>query len=279
MSEIAERIQIPTPANGVVQTEPTRPENRIPRSDIEISLCEVKDVERIAEHLYECFPESFWGKMEPVDRRPSHSTRVSRLAKRLLPSFDNPNMKWVKATYLPKNEMIGLAGWMGPGNPVHNVWRRSAVDFYDWKEHMGWSDEEIEEMWEHTSIEAWDGQFRGDDKKRDEVMKGEPHWFLAPLCTWPEYQGKGVGSRLIQWAIDIADAQDPVTPLYLESADQARAVYMHMGFVPQGKVNMVRRGPAVVRGLEAEGDGERKEEVTKTMEVNIAADPEGEEVA
>ena len=112
-------------------------------------------------------------------------------------------------------------------------------------------------------------------------MKGEPHWFLAPLCTWPEYQGKGVGRRLLQWAIDIADAQDPVTPLYLESADYARAVYMHMGFVPQGKVNMVRRGPAVVRGLEAGGDGEgeEKKEITKTMEVKVTAEPARSEVA
>jgi GNAT superfamily N-acetyltransferase len=236
--------------------------------------------------MYECFPEAFWGKMEPVDQRPSYSTRVSRLTKRLLPTFDNPKlpwMKWVKATYVPKNEMIGMAGWMGPGNPVHNVWCRSAVDFYGFKEHMGWSDDEVDEMWKDTAVEAWDGQFRGDDGRREDTMKGEPHWFLAPLCVWPEYQGKGVGRRLIQWAIDIADMQDPVTPLYLESVDYARAVYMHMGFVPQGKVNLVRRGPAVVRGLEAEGagegGGEEKKEIMKTMEVKVMAEPARSEVA
>ena len=215
--------------------------------------------------------------MEPVDRRPEMSVRIARLTKRLLPSFSNPNMKWVKATYVPKNEMIGLAGWMGPGNHphVHNVWRRSAVDFYKWQEQMGWSDEEVDEMWEHTSIENWDGQFSKDDGIRAETMKGEPHWYLAPLCTWPSYQGRGVGRLLLQWAIDIADKESPPTPLYLESADYARAVYMHMGFVPQGPANLVRRGPAIVRGLEVE---EENRVVSKTAEITVVAESTGEEV-
>jgi hypothetical protein len=48
-------------------------------------------------------------------------------------------------------------------------------------------------------------------------------------------------------------------------------VYMHVGFVPQGVYNFVRRGPAVVRGLEAEegtdGNGQEK----KLEEVSVEA--------
>lgn len=114
-------------------------------------------------------------------------------------------------------------------------------------------------MWEHVSDENWNQQFLKDDDIRREVLGDEPHWFLAPLMTWPEYQGRGVGKKLLDWAIKQADATTPVTPMYLESAPTARAVYMHCGFVPQGAVNFVRRGPAIVTGLEADEEKEKKE--------------------
>ena len=197
-------------------------------------------------------------------RPPEQITRVKRLAKRLVPSFKNPHMKWVKAVLTSSGQIIGIAGWMGPGNPgTHNIFRRTAIEYYGWKEMMGWSDEEIDEMWEHVSDEAWEGQLGKDDEIRKEVLGDEPHWFLAPLFTWPEFQGRGAGKRLLDWAIKQADATEPFTPMYLESAPTARAVYMHCGFVPQGAKNLVRRGPAIVRGLEAEEEKDKKEDVSK----------------
>lgn len=166
-------------------------------------------------------------------------------------------MKWVKAVYVPTGETVGIAGWVAPGNPVHNMWRRSAVEFYGWQEKMGWSDEEIEEMWKGVGLQAWEDQVRGNDDIRSELLGEEPHWYLAPLFTWPAFQGRGVGTKLLDWAIKQADAQDPPVPMYLESAPTARAVYMHHGFKPHGKSGMLRRGFAVVRGLEAEGNGDR----------------------
>jgi GNAT superfamily N-acetyltransferase len=111
----------------------------------------------------------------------------------------------------------------------------------------------------------WDEQFADDDRQRKELLGDEPHWYLAPLCTFPEWQGRGVGKLLLNWAIEQADATDPVTPLYLESAPTARAVYMHCGFVPQGAYNFIRRGPAIVKGLEAE-EGQND---TKEAKVNV----------
>ena len=46
----------------------------------------------------------------------------------------------------------------------------------------------------------------------------------------PEYQGRGVGSLLVQEVIDIADSQDPPTALYLESAPRAKTFYLKLGF-------------------------------------------------
>lgn len=215
--------------------------------------------------MYLSFPEVFWNRTEPLELRPpEHSTRVRRLAKRILPTFANPNMNWIKAVLTSSGEIVSIAGWMGPGNPaIHNIFRRSALEFYGWKDKMGWSDEEIDEMWEHVSDEKWNGELGQDDGVRKEVLGDELHWYLAPLVTWPEYQGRGVGKRLLDWAIQQADATDPVTPMYLESAPTARAVYMHCGFVPLGKTNFLRRGPAVVRGLEAEDEKEKKADARK----------------
>jgi GNAT superfamily N-acetyltransferase len=193
------------------------------------------------------------------------------MAKRLLPALKyTPHTYFIKAVLASTGETVGLAGWTGPGNPcIHNIFRRSAIDYYGWKEKMGWTDAEIDEMWSHVSDENWSVQFGKDDDTRKEIFGDEPHWYLAPLLTWPEYQSRGVGKRLLNWAIDQADKTEPLTPMYLESAPTARAVYMHVGFVPQGAYNFVRRGPAVVRGLEAEEGNDAQRE--KLEEVSVEA--------
>lgn len=69
--------------------------------------------------------------------------------------------------------------------------------------------------------------------------------FLAPLWVLPEYQGRGVSSLLVKDVLDIADAQDPSVPIYLEAMPEARPIYEHMGFigVEDKPVQMIRRGP------------------------------------
>ncbi|KAJ4374377.1 hypothetical protein N0V83_003118 [Neocucurbitaria cava] len=251
----ADFIKVPDPKTGP-QTKPVDPKNRLAESAISIELCDVKDAEKIAEGMYACWPASAWQKLEPEHLRPPEfSTRVSRFAKRLVPSFAHPHMHWVKAVLTSTGQVIGIAGWVGPGHPLHNVFRRSATDFYGWQKTMNWSDEDIADMWAGVDLKAWEDTLAPDDEVRREVLGDEPHWFLAPLLTWPEFQGRGVAKRLLNWAIEKADQTDPITPLYLESSAMARPVYMHVGFVPLGKKNMIRRGPAVVRGWRLRGGG------------------------
>lgn len=221
-----------------------------------------------AEGMYTIFPESWWALKEPPSMRPaSLSIRKERLTKRLLPTFRDPNVRvdWVKAIHVPTSTVIGLAGWFAPGCPLHNPWRRSAVDFYNWKVLMQWSDADVEEMWSGVDLAAWDGEMAEKDEDRRRYFDGEEHWFLAPLLTWQEWQGKGIGSKLLKYAMEKADSEDPVVPLYLESAPTARAVYLHSGFVPLGEVNMVRRGTRVVSAEAVEAE-ERKRGGAKSEE-------------
>jgi GNAT superfamily N-acetyltransferase len=167
---------------------------------------------------------------------------------------------WIKATYIPTNKIIGIAGWQAPGSPLHTFWRRSATHFYKWDEKYNWSEADIEEMWQGVDMSVWEGGFEKDDKVRQEVLGDEPHWYLAPLYTRPEFKGRGIGSMLLKWGIEKADATDPATPMYLESSEYAVKVYEHVGFVNVGKNSFVRRGPKVkdsskglLKAEEAEG--------------------------
>jgi GNAT superfamily N-acetyltransferase len=181
------------------------------------------------------------------------------MAKRLTPAINDPHHCFMKAVLTSTGETIGIAGWTLPSNPsVHSLFRRSAITHYDWQAQMQWSDAEVEEMWQHVSDENWNVRFAKDDEMRAEATKGERHWYLAPLLTWPEWQGRGVGKKLMNWAIEQADRTEPVTPMYLESRPSARAVYMHMGFVPVGEYNMLRRGPKIGKGEEVEAEGKKE---------------------
>ncbi|KZM23409.1 uncharacterized protein EKO05_0003951 [Ascochyta rabiei] len=268
-SQLKNFIRIPV-AEGSFQTLPVDEEKRLAESEIRIERAEEKDAYRIAEGLYTCFREAWWEKREPLHLRPENNeTRVERMAKRIQPSFSQPGMHWIKAVHVPTSTIIGAAGWAGPTLPLHHIYRRSAMTFFGWQEKLGLSDSEIDDLFAHIDDEAWSGGFAKDDDARREVLGEEPHWYLAPLMTWPEWQGRGVAKKLLNWAIEQADAQDPPTPMYLESAPTARAVYMHVGFEPQGEHNFLRRGPKVVRGSEAEEEGKGSYVEGKAEKVDV----------
>lgn len=250
-------IEIPTPEH-VTPTQPVLPSARLPPSSISIEPCTPADAPTIALTLYTCFPETMLAKSEPPARRPPPAERLRRMSLRILPLLSEPKIHFIKAVHRTTGATMGVAGWMAPGLPVYNPWLRSAVAYYGFDAKMGWSAADVDEMWGAVEDEGWDGAFGPRDVERRAVMGDEEHWFLAPLLTFPEYQGKGVGSLLLRWAIEQADATVPPTPMYLESAATARAVYMHHGFVPVGEVNMVRRGPVVVRETEAREGKEGK---------------------
>ncbi|KAF2735568.1 hypothetical protein EJ04DRAFT_464586, partial [Polyplosphaeria fusca] len=226
LQQKAEFIKIPPPPDGTPQTQPVEPSNRIPSSEITISLCTPSDLPELVDGFYLSFSPTWFARMEPPALRPSPALRRSRLASRLLPSFSTPGINWVKATLNASGKMIGVAGWAPPSTPIHNVWRRSAAHFYGWKDSQGWSDADVADMWAGTDIAAWDAECDGNDKVREEVMGGERHWYLAPLFVWPEWQGRGVGRLLLEWAMERADGEG--VPMYLESAPHARAVYMRV---------------------------------------------------
>ncbi|MBW4662524.1 MAG: GNAT family N-acetyltransferase [Drouetiella hepatica Uher 2000/2452] len=62
-----------------------------------------------------------------------------------------------------------------------------------------------------------------------EKFSPEPHWYLAMLGVSPEYQGQGIGGKLIQPVLQAADRTK--TPCYLETSTAAAVrFYQRHGF-------------------------------------------------
>jgi ribosomal protein S18 acetylase RimI-like enzyme len=69
-----------------------------------------------------------------------------------------------------------------------------------------------------------------------------PHWYLAMMGVDPQWQGRGIGSKLMRPALETLDAEG--TPAYLEaSTPRSRALYERHGFVVTGEFNLPSGGP------------------------------------
>ncbi|KAJ4984834.1 GNAT family acetyltransferase [Stagonosporopsis vannaccii] len=268
-SQHREFIEVPI-IEGTRTTIPVDEAKRLAAAEIKIEPAEEEDAIAIAEGTYKCFSEESIAKMEPPHLRPPYEVRLKLLAKKIQPSLTQPGMHWLKAVHIPTNTIIGVAAWASPDLPLYNIFRRSAIRFYGWQARMGWTDAEIDEMYAHVDDEVWSGNHAKNDEIRDTAMNGQPHWYLAQLITWPEWQGRGVGKRLLNWAIEQADKQSPPTPMYLEASAMSRAVYMHVGFVQQGEKNFIRRGPRVARAL-GEGETAKVQDKDKKVDAEIVA--------
>jgi ribosomal protein S18 acetylase RimI-like enzyme len=71
----------------------------------------------------------------------------------------------------------------------------------------------------------------------------EPHWYLAILGTDPSYQGKGIGSALMQPILDRCDAEG--LGAYLESSKESNILfYRRHGFDVTGEIT-TEGGPSL----------------------------------
>lgn len=167
--------------------------------------------------------------------RPSKEIREQRLAKRLEAFVLNPHLVHsLKAVDVKTGELMGFAGWHVPvpKEDFVNMWSVPSHVQRGLREQPGWSQEDVEEMWKGVLTEKYNAEFDMYDKVRAEEMGDEQHWFLAPLFVFEQFRGRGVGSLLMQYAIDLADRHDPPQAMVLEAMPNARPVYMHYGFEP-----------------------------------------------
>ncbi|PWY94580.1 acyl-CoA N-acyltransferase [Aspergillus sclerotioniger CBS 115572] len=70
--------------------------------------------------------------------------------------------------------------------------------------------------------------FQGMDSERTRIMGEKEYFYLDLLGTRPEFNGKGIGSRLLRWGLERADAAGVDT--FLSSTPQGRRLYERYGF-------------------------------------------------
>jgi GNAT superfamily N-acetyltransferase len=77
----------------------------------------------------------------------------------------------------------------------------------------------------------------------DDAHPAQPHWYLAMIATRPERWGQGLGTVLMQHALETVDEQH--MPAYLESSNPRNiTLYERHGFVVTGTIE-VAGGPSL----------------------------------
>ncbi|ORY40631.1 acyl-CoA N-acyltransferase [Leucosporidium creatinivorum] len=205
--------------------------------DVKLEPLLESDLPAAAEGCFQAFP-SFYLPMEPEDLRPPHDIRVQRFASRLQHLLISPHTHCTKATL--DGKLVGITIWHKPGAPVFNLKRRLPLEGRE-------VTEEEEESWKGVDQGKWEEVWGGWDKVREELMKGQPHWYIAPLWVLPEYQGRGIGGKLLQEVVDLADQHTPSQPIYLEASQMGALMYeAKFNFKKIGTseyVEMARFGP------------------------------------
>lgn len=72
--------------------------------------------------------------------------------------------------------------------------------------------------------------------KRSEFIS-EPHWYLGSLAVRPEYQGKGLASKLIRHVLEMCSSQNKLCVLETEREGLVQ-MYKHYGFEVVGSFTL-----------------------------------------
>ncbi|GAA6040750.1 hypothetical protein JCM8097_003279 [Rhodosporidiobolus ruineniae] len=211
-----------------------------PRLPCTVSRVTEEDLLGVAEGQLLAFGERLYGDVEPPSIRADFRTRVRRFAHRFRPLLDRSDCLIEKATVpAPSGKPVvaALAFWHLPGAKVDNVQKRDV-------ERMAEETDEDREAYEGYDWEKWNSMLEKYDVVRRRVMGDEPHWYLGPLWTHPDYQGQGFAGQLLRSAIAKADASDPPAPMYLEASPAGMPVYARYGWerIEGTETAMLRRG-------------------------------------
>ncbi|KAJ9605588.1 hypothetical protein H2200_010245 [Cladophialophora chaetospira] len=120
----------------------------------------------------------------------------------------DPSIRWVKAVDMETRDIVAFAKWDIIEKPKEIV--RSRV------------------FGPGCNVEACEEFFGGIARKRKELMGDKAYCLLDLLQTEPKHQGRGAGSMLIKWGLDIADELN--LPAYLESSPAGHRLYQKFGF-------------------------------------------------
>ncbi|GAA5872431.1 hypothetical protein JCM16303_004514 [Sporobolomyces ruberrimus] len=207
---------------------------------VRITRVEPNDMLEFAEGQLTAFGTRMYAELEPIETRAPPEVRYRRFAYRhsRLLSLPSERPMIARVTEPDGRERIaGCAWWHVPGAAIDNQQKRRV-------ERMSEESDEEAESWMNFDWRKWTEMLEKYDKIRKEKMGDEPHWYVGPVWTHPDYQGQGIATALLEETIALADATAPPTPMYLEASPAGQPVYSKMGWVriDGTETAMLRRG-------------------------------------
>lgn len=166
----------------------------------------------------------------PIEHPLPHAERLATTLHRLRMLLASPSVLPVKATVgTADGPLAGIAIWhrVAAGEPIFHLKRHRATP-----EALAAETDADRAAWAAVN-DGWEAMWGSWDKAREEIMGSVPHLYLAPLWVHPQYQGRGIGAKLLQQQIDLADKSGDA--MYLEASRAGQPVYERRGFVVEGK--------------------------------------------
>lgn len=110
--------------------------------------------------------------------------------------------------------VVGFAGWCAPGTVPRGAWRDASIA-------LRGVPSAVRVAHPVSGLRLLE--------RVERLHPHEPHWYLALLAVDPEWQGRGLGGRLIQSGLDRADEDG--LPAYLETQKESNVSwYARYGF-------------------------------------------------
>ena len=124
----------------------------------------------------------------------------------------DPSIRYLKATDTFTGEMVAAAKW--------NFWHDNGANRSPWSDHPN--------PLANDAAVAW---FFGETgKNREACMQGRPHFYMSMLMVLPDYQGRGIGKRLLEWGLEQADEMG--MEVWIDATDVGLPLYKKLGWEP-----------------------------------------------
>lgn len=79
--------------------------------------------------------------------------------------------------------------------------------------------------------------FMGEMRRREaKWMEGKRYCLMQSLCVLPKYQGKGLGTRMLQWGLEIADREG--VECWIDASPMGLGLYKKLGWKEVGEIKV-----------------------------------------